>query len=384
VRLGFVGFGHVGRALARLLLDRREELRRRHGLEFTVTLLASARRGAQVDPAGIDLERALAEGWSARASALEGIAAAPVDLIFEATPLDPAAGEPALSHVRAALQRGVSVVTANKGPVAFAGRTLLDLARRKGAGFRFESAVADCLPVFNLAEAALPLGRVTAFRGVLNSTSNHVLQAVARGGRLEDAVVDMQRAGVAEADPAHDLDGWDQAVKAVILAGALLGRETRPAEVERTPVAAVDPAWLRAETAAGRVVRLGAAGALRGPLSVAPLSLAPGEFLASLGGTSLGLTLETELAGTLHVGIVDPGVAQTAYGMAADLVAIHHGRLTPAGRGSRLIRAPLRRRRGRRTPSARPSSGGCRPAGSGTGPATGRRDRPASPRGSSP
>ena len=332
MRIGFVGFGHVGRALARLLLERRDELRRRHGLAFEVTLLASARRGALIGPAGIDLKRALAEGWSEERGTLEGIAAAPVDLIFEATTLDPAAGEPALSHVRAALRRGVSVVTANKGPVAFAARELLSLARSRGAGFRFESAVADCLPIFNLVEAALPIGRVRAFRGVLNSTSNHVLQAIARGGGLEEALGEMRRRGLAEADASHDLDGWDQAVKAVILAAVLQGREVRPAEVERTPVAAVDPGWLRAESAAGRVVRLGAMGGAGGPLRVAPLSLAPGEFLAALQGTSLGLTLETELAGTLHVAAVDPGVEQTAYGMAADLVAIHQGRLAVPAR----------------------------------------------------
>jgi homoserine dehydrogenase len=327
VRIGFVGFGSVGRALARLLLDRRRELERRHGLTFVVTLVASARRGALVQPAGIDLEQALRDGWSSPGTALGGIAAAPLDLLFEATTLDPRAGEPALSHVRAALDRGVSVVTANKGPVAFGARELLRLARRRRAGFRFESAVADCLPIFNLVEGALPLGRVRAFGGVLNSTSNHVLQAIARGGGLEAAVEEMRRQGIAEADPAHDLDGWDQAVKAVILAAVLLGREVRPSEVERVPVSAVDPVWLRAETAAGRVVRLAATGAEEGPLRVAPLSLSAGEFFASLGGHSLGITLETDLAGTLHVASVSPGVEQTAYGMAADLVAIHQGRL---------------------------------------------------------
>lgn len=327
MRLGFVGFGNVGRALGRLLVERRAELERRHGLTFSVTLLASARRGALVDAAGIDLERALLEGWSSRRATLEGIGSAPIDLLFEATTLDPHAGEPALTHVRTALERGVAVVTANKGPVAFAGRELLELARRRGVGFRFESSVADCLPIFNLVEAALPIGRVRAFRGVLNSTSNHVLQAIARGETPDAAVAEMQRLGLAEADPAHDLDGWDQAVKAVILAAMLLGREVRPAEVERTTVAAIDPVWLAGERDAGRVVRLAASGDLDGALRVAPLSLAPGEFLASLGGHSLGLTLETEPAGLLHVALTDPGVAQTAYGMAADMVAIHQGRL---------------------------------------------------------
>ena len=327
-RLGFAGFGNVGRALARLLIDRRDELDRRYGLSFAVTLLASARRGARVDPDGIDLEAALRDGWSSKARLTEVLGSAPIDLLFEATPLEPRTGEPALTHVREALGRGVSVVSANKGPVALAARELFGIAQRTGAGFRFESAVADCLPVFNLVEAALPVGRLLRFRGVLNSTSNHVLQAIASGGTAAGAVAEMQRLGIAEADPSHDLDGWDQAVKAVILANVLMGRDLKPADVERTPVAAVDPGWLRAEARLGRVVRLVAEAGAEGSARVHPVALEPGDFLASLRGLSLGLTIDTELARTINVSIVEPHVEQTAYGMVADLVAIGQGRLT--------------------------------------------------------
>ncbi len=326
-RLGFAGFGNVGRALARLLIARRDELARRYGLSFEVTLLASARRGAWVEPRGVDLEGALRSGWSSASRLAEVLGAAPIDLLFEATPLEPRTGEPALSHVRAALARGVSVVSANKGPIALAARELFGIARKAGAGFRFESAVADCLPVFNLAEAALPVGRLLRFRGVLNSTSNHVLQAIARGRSGEEAIGEMQRLGIAEADPSHDLDGWDQAVKVVILANVLMGRDLTPADVERTPVAAVDPGWLRAEEVAGRAVYLVAEVGPDGPARVHPVALPPGDFLASLRGFSLGLTIETELAATINVSIVEPHVEQTAYGMLADLVAIGQGRM---------------------------------------------------------
>jgi len=332
VRLGFAGFGNVGRALARLLLDRRAEFEETHGLAFVVTLLASARRGALIDPGGIDLDRALREGWSAPHRLLEAIDQAPIDVLFEATPLDAVAGEPALAHVRAALDRGISVVTANKGPVAFGVRDLLERARRSGAGFRFESAVADCLPVFNLFEAAFPVGRLRRFRGVLNSTSNHVLQAIARGGDAASAIAEMQRRGLAEADPSHDLDGWDQAVKAVILTNVLMGRDLRPADVARTALSQVDPAWLRAEEGAGRTVRLLAEAERDGPPSVRAVPLERGDFLASLHETSLGISFEIEAAGTINVSSIEPGVEQTAYGMLADLVAIRQGRLTVPAR----------------------------------------------------
>ena len=332
-RLGFAGFGNVGRALARLLLARRDELERRCGLTFEVTLLASARRGARVEPGGIDLEAALRDGWASPRPLAEALAGAPLDLLFETTPLEPRTGEPALSHVRAALERGISVVTANKGPVARAARDLFALARSTGAGFRFESAVADCMPVFSLVEAGVPVGRIVRCRGVLNSTSNHVLQALSAGRPAREAVAEMQRLGLAEADPSHDLDGWDQAVKFVILANVLMGRDLRTEEVERTSVVSVDPAWLRGEARAGRTVRLIAEAGRDGPAVVRPEGMAPDDFLASLRGVSLGLTLDTELAGTINVSSVEPHVEQTAYGMLADLIAIRQGR--------RLVPTPL-------------------------------------------
>jgi len=327
-RIGFAGFGNVNHALLRLLEERRGELRARHGLEFRVTLVATRRRGALVKESGLTIEEALDGAWSGNVTALEAIREAPVDLIFEGTTLDPATGEPATSHVRAALERGVSVVSANKGPLAFAARELLLLARRRKVGFRFESSVADCLPVFDLYEAAVPIGDLVAFTGVLNSTSNLVLQAVARGGRLEEAVREAQRQGIAEADPSNDLDGWDQAVKAVIVSNVLFGADLRPLDVERTALAAVDLDWLRGEEKRGSTVRLCATGGRGRPARVAPVSLAPGSFLATLGGGSLGMELDTELAGRIQVASGDPGVPHTAYGMLTDLVAIHQGRLT--------------------------------------------------------
>src|SRR5207245_8736150 len=178
-------------APAHLLPGAGAEIETRHALAYRVTLIATARRGAGVDPSGIGIEEALREGGEGGIPAQDAIRTAPLDLIFEATPLEPGTGEPATSYLRAALGRGVSAVSANKGPIAFAARELYALARKTGAGLRFESAVADCMPVFDLVEVAVPVGRVTAFRGVLNSTSNHVLQAVARGESAEAAIAEM-------------------------------------------------------------------------------------------------------------------------------------------------------------------------------------------------
>jgi homoserine dehydrogenase len=317
----------VHRALAALLLERRAELEARHGLAFVATLAGSRRRGAIVRETGIDLAGALRDGWPEGPPLDEALEEAPLDLLFEATPLDPLTGEPATTRLRHALGRGVAVVSANKGPLAFAAGELLRLARERACGFRFESTVADCLPVFDLFEAVLPAGRLLRFEAVLNSTSNRVLHAVAQGTTLEEAVREAQRLGVAEANPSHDLDGWDHAVKGVIVANVLCGEDLRPMDVDRTPISAVDLDWLRHEERAGRTVRLAVTGGRGLPVRVAPVSYDPGAFLATLGAGALGASFDTELAGTLRVASADSTVAQTAYGMLSDFVAIHQGRL---------------------------------------------------------
>src|SRR5262245_25495198 len=251
-RIGFAGFGNVHRALAAILLERRDELGRRDGLRFVPVLAGTKRRGTLQDDRGLDLAAALADGWSGGPPLDQALEVAAIDLLFEGTTLEPTTGEPATGRLRRMIDRGVAVVSANKGPLAFAAADLLKAARARGCGFRFESTVADCLPVFDLFESVLPVGRLLAFEGVVNSTSNRVLQAMAEGQTLEAAVAEAQRIGVAEADPTNDLDGWDQAVKGVIMANVLCGEDVRPKDVDRTPVSAVDLDWVRREQRAGK------------------------------------------------------------------------------------------------------------------------------------
>ena len=131
-------------------------------------------------------------------------------------------------------------MTANKGPAAFAFRTLAAAARRANRQFLFESAVMDGIPLFNLKRATLPALSVKGFEGVVNSTTNHILTAMENGQRFEDALVAMQRAGIAEADASLDVDGWDAAAKTAALANVLLGANLTPHSVEREGIAGDD------------------------------------------------------------------------------------------------------------------------------------------------
>src|SRR3990170_3802023 len=143
-RIALLGFGNVGREFARLLLERRSELRRERGIEADVVAILTARHGSVEDPRGIDLRKALrlaeagasieACGRAIRVPAAEYVGRARADVVVELTPLRIAARQPALDHVVAALEGGKHVITANKGPVVYHYRRLRELARRHGVG----------------------------------------------------------------------------------------------------------------------------------------------------------------------------------------------------------------------------------------------------------
>jgi homoserine dehydrogenase len=335
LRLALVGFGNVGRSFARLLLGPYRRVLRAEGVEPVVTGIATARHGIAVDPEGLPLRRALAAVGSGRsllpfhrgptpARVLDFVKIVPADVLVEVSPLDPRRGEPATSHVRAALRRGLHVVTANKGPVAFARRSLMGLAARRDRLFLHEGAVMDGAPIFNLRERCLPGTRVLGFRGVLNTTTTRVLALMEEGVAFEAALDELQAAGIAEADPRHDLEGWDAAVKACALANALMDADVRPSQVRRRGIAGLTPKRLAAARRAGRRYRLvaRAARSTRGvEISVRPERLAAGDPLASSGADGV-LILRTDLMGEIGIWQGESGVEQTAYALLADLVAV--------------------------------------------------------------
>ena len=157
-------------------------------------------------------------------------------VVVETTTLDISAGRPAIDHVAAALSAGCHVVTANKGPAAFAYDELRARAAAANLSFLFEGAVMDGVPVFNLVRETLPAVTIVGFRGVVNSTTNHILTALEAGEAFEPALARMQADGIAEADASLDVDGWDAAAKAAALANVLMGARITPHDVRRTGI----------------------------------------------------------------------------------------------------------------------------------------------------
>jgi homoserine dehydrogenase len=248
----------------------------------------------------------------------------PADVLVELTPLDPKRGEPATTHVRLALARRMHVITANKGPVAFALARLRALARRKRRAFLHEGAVMDGTPVFNLVERCLPGTKILSFRGTLNGTTSLILSRMEEGLPASDALREAQALGIAEADPRYDVDGWDAAIKGCALAQALWGVRVPPSRVRRKGIGAITARSVRQAVRDGKQMRLVVRGQRRGrgvQITVGPEAIPLDDPLAGRGGDS-ALVLETDLLG--EIGVVERGgtVDQTAYAVLSDLLTI--------------------------------------------------------------
>ncbi len=336
--LALIGYGNVARRFVELLEERREWLARTCDLDCRVVGVATRTHGAWFDPRGVDFTQLDREGQqpSERQSTAPhiieslGRSDAPLRVVIETTTLDIRSGQPAIDHARAAIAAGCHVVTANKGPVAFAYSELRDAAAAAGVRFLFEGAVMDGVPIFNLVRETLPALEILGFRGVINSTTNHILTALEHGDDFNAALARMQAEGIAEADPSLDVDGWDAAAKTSALANVFMEARITPHDVRRTGIGAQDGA--RARQAVSRGLRLklvasavrAADGTIRA--SVEPLELAHDDLLAALAGKANALVLRTDLLGEIAICQLDGSLTHTAYALLSDLVTIQRGR----------------------------------------------------------
>ena len=306
----------MGRAFARLLETQRKVF------PFRIVAVHTLRHGSAFDQRGLPIEPSFGPRCG---SVEEFLDRARPNIVVEITTLNPATGEPAISHIRAAFARSMHVITANKGPIAHEYSALMEDARRAGVEFRFESIVMDGAPVFNLVRNNLPGCKVRGFTGVVNSTTNVVIQALENGRTLAEGIEEAQRIGIAEADASYDIDGWDAAAKTAALANVLMDARMTPLDVDRRGIGKLTPGKVAKLKKQGKRVRLVARARMvkdAVKLRVRAEVLDDTDILASVRGTSNILVLDTDLMGKVGTVELSPGVEQTAYGIFSDLVDI--------------------------------------------------------------
>ncbi len=320
MRIALIGYGNVGRAFARLLEAKRSVY------PFRIVGIMK-RSGTAYDQRGLPIDPEFGPGLIAPPAVAidEFLNRARPEVVVEITPLEPETGEPAITYIRGAFHRNRHVITANKGPIAHAYAELSLEAKRAGVEFRFESTVMDGAPVFNLTRNNLPGCHIHGFKGVLNSTTKVVINAMREGKSMEDGIAEAQALGIAESDASYDIDGWDSAAKVAALANVILDARTTTRAVDRTGIGHLTTSELVALKADRKTICLVARGRRTSDglkLSVKPEVLPDTDLLATLRGTSNFLLFETDLMGEVGIISIDPGVQQTAYGLFSDLVDI--------------------------------------------------------------
>ncbi|HAF14384.1 MAG TPA: homoserine dehydrogenase [Blastocatellia bacterium] len=327
--LCFLGFGNVGRALARLLGSKSAEMRELYGVEYRITGVASRKIGWQSSADGFESSALLSNETldfdSFSASGIgEWLQIARPDAVFETTSLNPESGQPAIDYLRAVLQSGAHAITANKGALVYGYQELNQLACGAGKQFLFESAVLDSAPVFSLFRETLPAVNLRGFSGILSSTTNVIIETMEAGRSFAEGLKTAQELGVTETDASHDVDGWDATVKVCALANVLMNIPLKPADVSREGIRDLSPAKVQAARADGKpfklVARAKQAGNGKLAATVRPEQIAASDPLGNVRGTSLAIHFELDMMPGLTITSHRPNLQSTAYGLLADFI----------------------------------------------------------------
>ncbi len=233
VRLALIGFGNVGQGFTQILRDKGDFYADKFGLRFVIVAVSDLLHGSAFNPEGLDpaeLLKAAAQGSNLsglpevgnRWDALDTLAHSNADVAVEVSYTDLKTGEPAISHVRAAFENGMHVVTSNKGPVALMYRELSTLARARGLQIGVEGTVMSGTPALHLGKDLLAGAGVRGVQGILNGTTNYILTQMEKGASYAEALAEAQQRGFAEADPTGDVEGFDAAGKVAILSAMLM------------------------------------------------------------------------------------------------------------------------------------------------------------------
>lgn len=337
-KIGLIGFGGVNRALAELIATHNNSWEDSLGFRLSIVAVTDLQLGSVISPNGIDarmlIEAKFARGGFAKLSGGSAepnnehvIRTAPADIIVEATFTNPDNGEPAVSHCRWAFESGKHIVTTNKGPVAFAGRELKQLASRHGLEFEFEGSVMSGTPVLRLVEKTLAGSQLTGFEGILNGTSNFILGQIEGGLAYADAVKQAQALGYAEADPTADVEGFDVRLKVVILANQLLNANLTPQDVLCTGITGLTAADVQSAVFEGHRWKLIGEASIGDngivSASVSPKRLSLKQPLAGVNGATNAVSFKNDMLGEMTIMGPGAGRVETAYALLSDIIAIH-------------------------------------------------------------
>jgi homoserine dehydrogenase len=336
-KIAIIGFGNVSQGLIRILASKKEILKEKYKFEFQLMAISDPAKGSVYDENGLDLAKIidlLDKTGNIREypagikdfDSLRTIKETDTNLIIETTPTNVKTGEPGLTHMKTALQSKKFVVTTNKGPIALAYPELKKLAEENGVYIRFEGTVLSGTPSLNLALEALAGCSISKVQGIVNGTTNFILTKMEEGKGYEDALKEAQELGYAETEPTADVEGWDAAVKAVIMANVVMGGNITIGDVQRKGITEIALEDVRKAKENNKRIKLIAEVTKEGDkikVSVAPKEIPIIHPLANVSGAINALTFTTDHLGDIT--IIGPGAGRVETGQAllTDILALN-------------------------------------------------------------
>ena len=339
IRIIVCGFGNVGRAFVRLIASKQGDLANRYGIAPTIQAVVDVGGVAAADNSGLSLDRLATFTENGRAietmpsfgrpgiSGMEILQSTLADVLVEATPTNLVDGEPARAHITAALQRGMDVLTANKGPLVLFYRELQEMTRSQGGRLFMSAATAAALPTLDVGKLCTAGARIEAVEGILNGTTNYILTRMAKEGcDYTTALKAAQELGIAETDPTLDVGGLDTRNKMILIANQLFDHELGITDVDTVGITRVSREEMDRAGADGRVIKLiGSArwenNRLR--VTVAPEALEENHPLANVHFSEKGISFATDTMGRITVTGGHSSPTGAAAALLKDLIHAH-------------------------------------------------------------
>ena len=329
MRIILCGFGIVGQSLAKLFESRSEDLYAQYGLKTRIVGVVDS-KGSAVESSGLDLTRLINAkrkygsvkkygNAKNKHTGLDLITNLEADVLVETTESNYKDAEPGMAHITTAMKQGLHVISVNKGPLALAFPSLMELAAYNQVLLKFSGTVGGGTPIIDYAKNSLRGERITSFDGILNGTTNYILTNMANGMSFKTALKDAKKRGYVEADESLDLDGLDAAAKLVILANWIMDMKVTLPDINRTGIRKVTTADIKKASRKNCEIKLIAS--CNKDLVVAPKEISVDDPLC-VNGTLNAISFTSEHSGTQT--IIGPGAGgmETASSILRDLLDI--------------------------------------------------------------
>lgn len=329
MRIILCGFGVVGQSLAKLLESRAEDLYARFGLKPRIVGVFDS-GGSATESSGLDLTKLVnvkkkfgsVKKYNEKKrnqTGLDLINNVDADVLIETTASNYNDAEPGMTHLTTAMKNKLHVITVNKGPLALAFPSLMELATYNQVLLRFSGTVGGGTPILDYAKNSLRGERISSFDGILNGTTNYILTNMARGMSFDSALDDAKKKGYVEADETLDLDGLDAAAKLVILANWVMDLKVTLPDINRTGIRNVTTEDIKNAQKKNCAVKLIAS--CNKELIVAPKEISVDDPLC-VNGTLNAISFTSEHSGTQTIIGRGAGGMETASAILRDLLDI--------------------------------------------------------------